>query len=144
MREAFKILLRCEYFVPVEILARANAKVRGIHTKGTYESKTHSGLSVNHNRGHICTTKLKHERLRHKQPLRPLQPLTKKHILLPIVLPPTNITNILRPPLKYKRTHCPIKTSNSMVKLPVISGTHFATNILTAAPSSRQSTLREQ
>jgi len=121
----------------VEILTRVNAKVRGVHTTGTYEPKTRCSLSVNHSRGHICTTKLKPIWLRHKQPLRPLRPLTKKHILLPIVLPPTNITNILRPPLKYKRTHWPIKTSDSMVILPAISRTCFAAKALTTAPLQR-------
>jgi len=124
----------------VEILARANTKVHGIRTKcttrGTYKTKpkTHSGLSANHNRGHIWTTKSEREHLRHKRPLRLLY---KKQQLLPIVLPPTNISQIRRPPLKYKRTHWPIKTSDSMVILPAISRTCFAAKALTTAPLRR-------
>ena len=131
----------------VEILARANTKVRGIRTEdstqGTNKTKPriHSGLSANHNRGHIRTTKLEREHLRHK---RPLQPLYKKQQLLPIILPPTRITNILRPPLKYKQTYRPIKTPDYMDILPVFSRTRFASKALTTALSARHSTSREQ
>ena len=124
----------------VEILARANTKVHGIRTKGTtrgtYETrpKTHSGLSANHNRGHIWTTKSEREHLRHKRPLRPLY---KKQQLLPIVLPPTKISQIRRPPLKYKRTHWPIKTSDTLVILPAISRSVSQQKALTTTPSRR-------
>ena len=133
--------------LPVKILARANAKVRGIHTEGSTQrryktkSRIHSGLSANHNRGHIRTTKSERGHLRHKRPLRPLY---KKQQLLPIVLSPTNITNIMRPPLKYKQTHQPIKTSDSIVILPAISRTRFAPKALTTAPLATTNTSRQQ
>ena len=126
----------------VEILARANAKVRGIRiegtTRSTYETKTkpinHSGLSANHNRGPIRTTKSEREHLRHKRPLRPLY---KKQQLLPIALPPTKISQIRRPPLKYKQTYWPIKTSDTLVKLPAFSRSVSQQTALTITPSRR-------
>jgi len=124
----------------VEILARANAKVRGIRTegttRGTFETKpkNHSGLSANHNRGPIRTTKSEREHLRHK---RLLLPLYKKQQLLPIALPPTKISQIRRPPLKYKQTYWPIKTSDTLVKLPAFSRSVSQQTALTITPSRR-------